>query len=151
MSNNKNRPAGIGTGYLSLMMIFVVLCLTILAALSFSAAENGKKYSVKSAEYTAEYYAADLAAKRVLAEIDEFAAEYDDYSDFMFLAELEKIDGISCDSVIGGVEISWLTEINPRQNIYSRVKYSAGGAEILCWQTVSSGETEQAPLNVWQG
>ena len=41
-----SRPAGIGTGYLSLMMIFVTLCLTALAALSLSAAENEKSFSV---------------------------------------------------------------------------------------------------------
>ena len=153
MNNNEEnkRPAGIGTGYLSIMMIFVVLCLTMLAALSYSAASAEKGYSVKSGDYTREYYAADLEAKRVLAEIDGIAAEYDDYTDFMFLAELDEIDGVEYASLPGKVEISWLTPINERQSISASVRYSGGGYVITSWQTVSSSEFESKPLNVWQG
>ena len=152
MNNEENkRPAGIGTGYLSIMMIFVVLCLTMLAALSYSAASAEKRYSDKSGEYTREYYAADLEAKRVLAEIDSIAAEYDDYSDFMFLSELDEIDGAEYEMIPGGVEISWLTPINERQSISSSVKYSGRGYTITEWRTVSSSEFESKPLNVWQG
>ena len=146
-----SRPAGIGTGYLSLMMIFVTLCLTALAALSFSAARNEKKFSVRSADYTAEYYSADLEAKRTLAEIDSVVSGYSDYRDFMLLAELDEIGGIEYETLPDGLTASWKTEINDRQNISCRVKFSAGGFEILGWRTVSAGETEEAPLGVWLG
>lgn len=145
------RPGGIGTGYLSIMMIFVVLCLTMLAALSFSAAESEKKFSDRSAEYTTQYYAADLNSKRTLAQIEAIAAGYSDYSDFMFLAELDGIEGVVYENVRGGIEISWNTEINGRQNIFSKIKITEDGTEILCWQTVSDESTYEAPLNVWVG
>lgn len=145
------RPTGIGTGYLSLMMVFVMLCLTMLAALSLSAAENGKKFSERSAEYTKEYYAADLAAKETLAEIDGIIGKYSDYGDFMLIAELDGLDGIEYEQVMGGAEVSWLTPINERQSIYCKVKFSNGGFEILSRRTVSSAESTEAPLNVWLG
>lgn len=146
-----SRPAGIGTGYLSLMMIFVTLCLTALAALSFSAAENGRRFSVRSADYTAEYYAADLEAKRTLAELDTVVSGYSDYMDFMLLAELDELNGTEYVTFPDGLEVSWKTPINDRQNISCKVKFSADGFEILDWRTVSAGETEEAPLGVWLG
>ena len=150
-TRKNSRPAGIGTGYLSLMMIFVTLCLTALAALSFSAARNEKKFSVRSADYTAEYYSADLEAKRTLAEVDSVVSGYSDYMDFMLIAELDEIGGIEYETLPDGLTVSWKTEINDRQNISCRVKFSAGGFEILGWCTVSAGEVEEAPLGVWLG
>lgn len=146
-----SRPAGIGTGYLSLMMIFVTLCLTALAALSFSAARNEKKFSARSADYTAEYYAADLEAKRTLAETDSIVSGYFDYRDFMLLAELDEVSGLEYENLSDGLAVSWKTPINDRQDISCRVKFSAGGFEITEWRTVSSGETEDAPLGIWLG
>ena len=152
MNNEENkRPAGIGTGYLSIMMIFVVLCLTMLAALSYSAASAEKRYSEKSCEYTREYYAADLEAKRILAEIDGIAAEYDDYTDFMFLAEIEGIEGTESRQLPDGVEISWITPINERQSISAAAKYSGRGYAVTEWRTVSSSGFDSKPLNVWSG
>ena len=152
MNNGENRrPAGIGTGYLSIMMIFVVLCLTMLAALSYSSATAEKKYSEKSGEYANEYLAADISAKRVLAEIDAIAAEYDDFTDFMFIGELEEVEGTAVRQLPDGVEISWTTPINDRQSISSAVKYSGGGYNVTRWKTVSVSESESKPLNVWSG
>lgn len=152
MNNSENRrPAGIGTGYLSIMMIFVVLCLTMLAALSYSSAAAEKKYSEKSGEYAKEYYAADIAAKRVLAEIDAIAADYDDLTDFMFIGELEEVEGTSVRQLPDGVEVSWSTPINDRQSISSAVKYSGEGYTVTRWNTVSVSESESKPLNVWNG
>lgn len=152
MNDRKNsRPAGIGTGYLSLMMIFVTLCLTALAALSFSAARNEKKFSARSADYTAEYYAADLEAKRTLAEADSIVSGYSDYRDFMLLAELDEVSGLEYENLPDGLTVRWKTPINDRQDISCRVKFSAGGFEITEWRTVSSGETEDAPLGIWLG
>lgn len=150
-TKKERRPAGIGTGYLSLMMIFVTLCLTALAALSFSAAENERKFSKRSADYTAEYYAADLEAKRTLAETDSIVSGYSDYRDFMLLAELDEISGVEYENLSDGLAVSWKASINDRQDISCRVKFSAGGFDILEWRTVSSVETEEAPLGVWLG
>lgn len=150
-TKTNRRPAGIGTGYLSLMMIFVTLCLTALAALSFSAAENERKFSARSADYTAEYYAADLEAKRTLAEIDSVVSGYSDYRDFMLLAELDEVNGAEYETLPDGLTVRWKTPINDRQDISCDVKFSGGGFEILEWRTVSSGGTEDAPLGIWLG
>lgn len=149
--NKRTRPAGIGTGYLSLMMIFVVLCLTMLAALSFSAAESEKKYSEKSAEYTKTYYDVDTRAKLTLAQVAETVSDYTDYSDFMLLGELDAIEGISYESFPDRIDISWTTEINDRQSIYSEIRMTDEGIDITDWRTIQGDVPEEEPLNVWLG
>ena len=151
MANNNSRPAGIGTGYLSLMMIFVVLCLTILAALSFSAAESERKYSEKSAAYTKAYSEADTRAKQTLAQVAETVNSYTDYSDFMLLGELDAIEGISYDSYPDRIDISWSTPINERQSIYSAISISDNGTAVTDWRTIQGDTPEEEPLNVWLG
>lgn len=151
MNNGSKRPVGIGTGYLSIMMIFVVLCLTMLAALSYSTAQNEMKYSEKSGDYNKAYYEADLAAKRTLAAVDSAAANAEGYMDFMFLAELDELEGVSYSPFADGIEISWLTPINNRQSISSEIRYGPDGYEITEWRTVCTENISNAPLNVWDG
>lgn len=151
MNNESKRPVGIGTGYLSIMMIFVVLCLTMLAALSYSAAQNEMKYSEKSGDYNKAYYAADLEAKRTLAGVDSAVAESGGYADFMFLAALDEMENVEYSPFAGGIEISWRTPINDRQSISARIRYEEGGYEITEWRTVCTESVSDAPLNVWNG
>ena len=151
LKSRTERPVGIGTGYLSIMMIFVVLCLTMLAALSYSTASTENSYSQKSGEYTKAYYAADLAAKQTLAAVDDAAAKYDNYTDFMLLAELEEIDGVEYSILMNGLEVRWTTPINKSQSISSAVLYSGVGFDVLEWRTVSANEQADQHLNVWSG
>lgn len=150
-AKKERKPAGIGSGYLSIMMIFVVLCLTMLAALSYSTASSENKYSEKSAEYTKSYYAADLEAKRTLAAVDGVVSGYDDYADFMLTAELDGMENIEYETVFDGIDVSWSTPINQSQSIFSRVRFSGGSFEIISWRTGSAAEAEEKPLNVWSG
>lgn len=151
MKGKTERPVGIGTGYLSIMMIFVVLCLTLLAALSYSTASTENGYSQKSGEYTKAYYAADLAAKQTLAAVDSAAAKYDDYTDFMLLAELDEIEGVEYTVLMNGLEVRWVTPVNKSQSISSAVRYSGAGYEMLEWRTVSVNDISDNHLNVWSG
>jgi len=151
MVKNNTRPAGIGTGYLSLMMIFVLLCLTMLAALSFSAAESERKYSEKSAAYTKAYYEADTLAKKKLADVAETVAGYTDYSDFMLLSELDAIEGISYENPPDGIDINWTTAINDRQSIYSEIRITDAGLDIISWRTIQGELPDEEPLGVWLG
>ena len=50
----KNIRSGIGIGYVSVMMIFAVICLTILAVLAFQAASSDERLSEKNIPRQAE-------------------------------------------------------------------------------------------------
>ena len=77
MDAKKYHFAGIGAGGLSILAIFVVLCLTTFAALSFMTARADRTLSRKAADAARAYYAADTQAERRLAELIELAAEDD--------------------------------------------------------------------------
>lgn len=64
------------TGLSLLLLIFLSLCLMTFALLSFSGAKADDTLSQKSADRTSQYYAADSAARRILAQIDEQLAVF---------------------------------------------------------------------------
>ena len=61
---------GIGIGGPSIIMNFVILCLTTLGALSLMTANADWKLTQKAAEAATAYYAADSEAEETLASID---------------------------------------------------------------------------------
>lgn len=67
---NKKFQMSIGVGGPSIMMIFVVLCLSTLGALAFVTANADWKLSTKTADAVQTYYAADGTAEELLAEAD---------------------------------------------------------------------------------
>lgn len=66
---SKNHSAGVSIGMVSILMIFVVLCLTTFATLSFVSARADLKLSKKASDSVSEYYAADSTAETYLAQI----------------------------------------------------------------------------------
>ncbi len=151
MAEKKKGIIGGGTGYLSLMMIFVVISVSILAALSFSAASNEKKYSEKSAEYTAAYYRADYNGKLFLSEIISAAEGYEALDDFMFASELEAMGAELKEVRPDRLKVSRLQEINERQSIAIEAEIFKGYHKITRWQTVSTAEEQDETLDVWTG
>ncbi len=67
---NKSR-FNIGTGVTSLIMIFVVLCLTTFAILSFAQAKSDYKLSLEAANNISAYYQARNKIVRNISEINE--------------------------------------------------------------------------------
>ncbi|HCT65477.1 MAG TPA: hypothetical protein DIC60_09485 [Lachnospiraceae bacterium] len=64
------KPMGLPIGGPSLLMAFILLCLTIFASISFMSANRDYKLSQKTAETLTQYYVADNKAEEILAEID---------------------------------------------------------------------------------
>ncbi len=60
--NNRPRPMGLNIGSSSIIMLFAVLCLTVLAALSLLSANSQYSLAERSAEVARSYYAAEVEA-----------------------------------------------------------------------------------------
>lgn len=67
--NGKQGGFGIGIGGISILAVFVVLCLTTLATLSFVTAQADLRLAEKTAAAQQQYYAADAQAEHILADI----------------------------------------------------------------------------------
>lgn len=161
----KGRKPGfggvVGVGYISVMLIFTVICLTIFAVLSFQAAYSNNRLSERGEDYTKQYYTADMQAKKILSELDyksaelvggfnygeELAAAAEDISGGT--ASLTARDGREC------VLVSYSVEMNDRQRLSVSVLFytSVGGHryEILSWKTTTDEHTADSHPNVWDG
>ena len=67
----RNNISGIGIGTTSVIMIFVVLCLSILATLLYTVTKSDEVVTDKKVGYATRYQLADNVAIETLAYIDE--------------------------------------------------------------------------------
>lgn len=61
--------SGMGAGGISILAVFVVLCITVFAVLSLLSARADHKLSLRSAQTVERYYAADAACQQTLANL----------------------------------------------------------------------------------
>ena len=71
MMDEERRSVPPAPGASALLVIFSVLCLTVLAMLSLSTVQADARLSDASAEAVAGYYAADYQAEEILAQLRE--------------------------------------------------------------------------------
>lgn len=154
--DKKNKLHGMGVGYVSVMLIFAVICLTVFAVMSFRAASANDGFNVRSGDYLKEYYAADSAAKSRLAELDGIAksAAESGFFEEEFEAAAETIEGVTLTRIANGYSANWAVKINDRQELAVSVEFTSdGGCEITRWQsrTVSTEDSSDSHLGVWDG
>lgn len=152
---NGFKGAGLGVGYVSVMIIFAIICLTIFAVLSFRAASSNDAFNERSGEYLKQYYAADSLAKEKLARLNDIAykAAKSDFFEDSFEMSAGEIEGVSLSKSPRGCEAKYSVVINDRQELVVIVDFSAaGGYNIIRWQSrvISSEESDSHP-NVWDG
>lgn len=66
-----NQRINPGVGAASILMIFVMLCVTVFGILSFSSARSDWKLTEKNADAVQRYYTADAQAQALLQELDQ--------------------------------------------------------------------------------
>lgn len=157
---NKKRSifgGTVGVGYISIMLIFTVICLTILAVLSFQAVYSNDRVSELSEQFTQQYYDADMAAKKTLAQLDNIALEALDGFSFeeSFVNSAAELDGVQTAVVPGGVRVDYSVGINERQVLSVSVMFYSGPADsrydILRWQSSTEDIEQDSHPSVWDG
>ncbi|MDR0446522.1 MAG: hypothetical protein LBH17_05780 [Oscillospiraceae bacterium] len=138
--NNRPRPMGLNIGSASIIMLFTVLCLTVLAALSLLSANSQYRLAERSAAAAEAYYAADAEAAAIYERLKN--GEYN--GDVIITTET---------AADGGTLFSYEIPAGGRQALSVRLtRDSGGGFYITEWRLVESGEwTPDEGLNLWQG
>ena len=114
-------------GVTSLVMILCVLCLSVFAVLTLSAAERERRLSDLTADFAAAYYEADRQAA-------EWAA------------------GLPTDGVPEGRIVSATFPAGGEQVLEVELQRSADAYKVLRWQTVYAGEWEaDTAIEIWDG
>lgn len=137
---NKNGRSVVGTGIISILMVFLLLCLITFAVLTLSSAKADLQYSQQTAERTKNYYAAELRVSQMWKKIDEELQESYNNSEEKVGQQIcfsEQIDEVSV------LEVE-LRVCDPQQADGERY-------QIQRWQTVYDGKWEpEENLSVMQ-
>lgn len=136
------KAIGLPIGGTSLLMSFILLCLTIFACISFMSANRDYKLSQKTAESLTQYYDADNKAEEILAEIDSSLKNNE---------TIEKIENnlkdynikITKDGNI--INISYSVAIKDEMELYVAVRFANSKVEILGWKVVNNSVIEDTP------
>lgn len=139
------RRGGSVSGAVSLVMIFCVLCLTVFATLTYVTADRERQLAELTAERTAEYYAADAEAARIVAALARGAA-----SDAGTVEAMSGTDDLWDD---GSSLYEFRVPASGEQELSVSLRlYPDGKYEILSWSTgyVGGWETNDT-INIWDG
>ena len=155
MNKRSKQFSFVNIGLSSLLVIFLVLCLTTFSLLSLSSAKSDYSQSSRLAEHRSDYYTTASEAERIVAEIDSVlektAGSYNSgvYSSVLS-AELERISTedvpLSLDtSSDGKMEITFSVPVNDRQALDAALRVNDPSSsdsyyEITKWQVTSTAE-----------
>ena len=153
--DQSSQKIGMGVGYVSVMLVFAVICLTIFAVLSFRAAMSTDSFNERSGDFMKQYYAADTDAKKMLSQLNDCAlnAKNSGFFEDVFTESAQDIEGVSVKSSPRGVSASYTVAINERQELTVSVVFdSSGEYTIEQWRNCEVGEeNSDSHLNVWDG
>lgn len=166
----KNKVYNLGIGTTSILIIFIVVCLTILSVLSYMVTNTDYKVTNTKKEYNMMYHESDSKAIDKMAKIDDvlykIASKNMKFNEVKAKMLLANIDGIEVD--YSSNEISY--DIHVRNNAYISVvldvnidkefklpkikknkdDYNQKRLEIKKWQLVNkSEEVEETIANLW--
>lgn len=125
-----DAPTAVGGS--SLLVIFIVLCLTVFAMLGLSSVQADGRLSQASAEAISAYYSADCEAEVILAQLRQ--------------------GSVPEEVVKEGNRYRYECAVSDTQKLVVEAEVTGTEYRILRWQTepVASWQDEDA-LNVWDG
>ncbi len=157
MNSKRGASTGVSVGGSSILLIFVLLCLTTFAVLSLVSATADKRLTDRSAVAVAEYYAADAKAEEILAGIDTALREKSGGEASFATDAHDVILNMAEDVSIEGLNVTYAVPVNGFQEIQVSLglSYSPAGKlyEIKAWKVQNTGEwqPEGQGMNLWTG
>ena len=139
-------------GTISLMMIFIVLCMVTFAALSLSSAVSDSRSGQKMSVHTEEYYAASNQAEEILASVygifsDAYSKSQDAEEYYKMVSEALP-DTLTSEKEEGQLQIRYQVDVNDSQAIQvllavlspEQIQREGSGAfyKILSWQEIQT-------------
>lgn len=137
----KPKITGVPVGGPSLLMAFILLCLTTFAVISYLSALRDFRLSEKTAENVSLYYQADGQGEEILAKIHGMVLAGGS------VEEIEKEMAhttLSLEEIKEGVAVSFDVPIQEDLviGVVANVTRKADGVEVLSWKMKNIGEYE---------
>jgi Flp pilus assembly protein TadG len=146
MMDTKKRFPITNIGTVSLMMIFIILCMVVFAVLSLSDAMRDYNFSQKLATHTTEYYAASNQAESILSKVDNILKNTtvdDNYYENIELALQSQPDlPVTASYLDQSLYLSWQVDMNDSQALYAKIRILPSDAsfEITAWEEIQTAE-----------
>lgn len=126
--NHSTPIVNIGTS--SLLIIFVILCLVVFAALALSSAKSDLQFSEDLAQRKTAYYEASYRAEEIAGEIDSL------------LAQGKSPEECSAEVKVSGSSAEYEVIIDDSRKLVVSLRITGRTFEIQKWQTVALKEWE---------
>ncbi len=155
---NRKRFPMTNIGSVSLLMIFIVLCMVTLSALSLSSAAADQNSAERLAAHNTEYYEASAQAETKLEELHsalsgiwEQSADFTDYAEQIRTAceNGTLSDGVSLTESDGRLILQFEETVNEQQSLSVKLElmdpYEDSEADpcfwkVLAWQEISTAD-----------
>ncbi|RGB69688.1 hypothetical protein DW086_00675 [Harryflintia acetispora] len=151
----KRTQMGLGVGASSILLIFVLLCLTTFATLSLVSAQADARLSEKTAETVSAYYEADARAEELLAQIGEALKSVPPGEGYLQTCAglLAAIDGVDVLQDDDGLAVSYQVAAGENQQLQVSLTIPAtGGYRLTGWKTVNTAQWQEGePMSLWPG
>jgi len=146
---SSRNSVGVNVGTISLLVIFLVMCLSIFSVLSLSTAKSELALAEKSAWAVAGYYAADFACADRVEKVGLLLQEGAGDEEIIDLAQSL---GGSVNVADGWIYIKFAQEIIPEQELQAMLVVRKGQMAVQSWKAVNVGSWEpDHSINVWEG
>lgn len=154
---NKKTNVSLGMGGTLIITVFVVLCLMIFAALSFSTAYSDLKLSKKAQEMTRDYYSIHGRAEEILSQISDVLYDSDvNEKEEIIISKLSAIDFVSFideENLVAEYEV--LGQKNQKINVILNILHDSKGYyyEIAAWNlsNIQLPIYEDEIIDIWEG
>ena len=154
---NKKTNVSVGMGGTLIITVFVVLCLMIFAALSFSTAYSDLKLSKKAQEMTRDYYSIHGRAEEILSQISDVLYDSDvNEKEEIIISKLSAIDFesfIDEENLVAEYEV--LGQKNQKINVILNILHDSKGYyyEIAAWNlsNIQLPIYEDEIIDIWEG
>lgn len=150
------KITGFGVGASSIIMIFVVLCLTTFSLLSFSSARSSLRLAEKSKDYNSAFGTAELKANQTLSKIDEKLATAQKSFDYgSEVISLSSIDGVKVTFNGNNYKVSYSVPVLKTTFLNVELSVPANPSayryNIVKWNTSSTEKEYDNGDNIWDG
>lgn len=129
---------GVSVGNASIVMVFAVVCLTLLAVMALLTSNREWKMAQHAAQSVTDYYAADTLAVEI----------YDEICTGQTGAASARAVALTIDSE----SASFLVAIDEGQSLAVQLQNGTDGWQVLRWQVQRNEQPlNEGTLNVWDG
>lgn len=153
-TEERKKSPKMNVGSVSIVVIFVVLCLTVFAVLSFTAANSEKALAEKGAEAIENYYAADLACATAATDWQFFCyAAYEPAAGGISKVEAEA-KKLGAETHMEGdvLYVHYAQPVDAAQELSILLAFRPEGMDILEWKVAATGSWEpEDSMVVWDG